>query len=135
MELMEMQEVNTRKLKQKASEETDRRNDPRKRTSDYFIVIDVQCRSALGRIMNMSRRGMMLISEEPVETHQTFQCELKLPSPVNGRESVSFVARSVWCRHNELFGLYQTGYKIQPIEKADEPTLNKFMKLFLVDEK
>ena len=97
------------------------RQQVRKKTSDYFIVYNRVTDEMVGRILDLSETGAMMITakEMPVPNH--LQCRMHLPDRINGKPIVVFDIESKWCRRNIRFDWYETGYQFVNIsDEAQE---------------
>lgn len=90
----------------------DKRNTPRGRTSDYFLIYNSATDELVGRVLNMTVDGAMLISEEPVDPNIVIPCRLTLPEPINGCQEIIFDMESRWSCENRQASWYETGYKL-----------------------
>lgn len=98
----------------------DRRAHERKRIYYHLSVFDRMMNQAIGRIVNMSISGVMMVSKEPVELPCIFSCRVKLPRKLNGLDQLEFDAQAKWCRFNSLTGLYETGYHLLNLTPDNE---------------
>jgi hypothetical protein len=97
----------------------DQRKLARRRTSDYFIVYERETGRIVGRLVNLTIAGAMIIGEESVEVSTLIKCRLRLPEPVEGRQEILFDAECRWNRRNEHNDWWETGYKFVNISDAD----------------
>ncbi|MCB2229166.1 PilZ domain-containing protein [bacterium] len=94
-------------------------HNPRRWTSDYFVVFDRDSNEPLGRVLNFSDTGLLLMSAEPIKVPQVLFCRLLLPHPVNGVTEIFFDAESRWTRHNAKADWYETGFHITAMAEQD----------------
>ena len=83
----------------------------RKRTSDYFLVYNRDTDELIGRLINLTTEGAMLISDDPIDVPTISKCKMVLPEEIEGCKEVTFDAKSKWCKRNEDFHWYETGYQ------------------------
>jgi len=100
---------------------SDKRKVPRKIANEVLEVFDQLTGANLGRVVNISAEGLMLISGEPIDTGSVYQLDLKLPNPINKRGTISFGAESVWTTPTTQPGSYWTGFRI--IDASDDSVL------------
>lgn len=67
----------------------------------------------LGRVVNMSINGLMLVSDQPVEFPKLFSCRIELPEEILESRELIFDAESKWCNKNEALNCYETGFLIR----------------------
>jgi len=90
----------------------DRRRQPRKIADEIIEVYDLNTDRHLGRVVNLSHEGMMLISPDPMESNLVFQLELVLEHPQHGERKMRFGAESLWCSEANRPHHYWTGFRI-----------------------
>lgn len=73
------------------------RRTPRKRLQQFLLVLDRNSRQTLGRLVDISSSGMMLICSAPVPLEQTFQLEISPPED-SALPPIPVEARSIWVR-------------------------------------
>ncbi len=89
----------------------ERRDNDRKQLTDYFIVFDRATGRMVGRMIDLSLTGAMIISEDPIQTPTTFACRMDFPEEVQGYHQVTFDLESKWCERNDAIGMYETGHQ------------------------
>ena len=99
---------------------TDNRKKIRRRTSGYYIVYDRNTDEMIGRILDLSETGAMMITakEMPVPSHR--QCRMHLPERIKGKPVIVFDLQSKWCRKNNRFDWYETGYEFVNVTSETE---------------
>jgi hypothetical protein len=104
----------------RGAEMRERRAHVRKKIYEQLMVYDRLINQSVGRVVNMSVSGIMLVSEDPVELPCIFSCRAKLPRKINGNDKLVFDAQAKWCRFNSLTGLYETGYRFLNLTPENE---------------
>lgn len=51
---------------------------------------------SLGHLVDITTKGMMLISEKPLETDAIYQLRMHLPKEIDGGGHVDYRARALW---------------------------------------
>jgi hypothetical protein len=99
---------------------TDNRKKIRRQTSGYYIVYDRNTDEMIGRILDLSESGAMMITakEMPVPCHR--ECRMHLPERIKGKPVIAFDLQSKWCRKNNRFDWYETGYEFVNITAETE---------------
>jgi len=105
----------------------ERRKYERRRPGHYSAVYDRDTQKILGRLANVSTEGFMLISEQPIESDRGFRCRVILPEEMNAGTSVSFDARSLWCKEGSAprtfnNGLHFTNISLKEVELLERLT-------------
>ncbi|HET8731415.1 MAG TPA: PilZ domain-containing protein [Moraxellaceae bacterium] len=99
----------------------------RLRLQQFLPVVERHTREPLGRMVDLSITGMMLIATQELPVGQIFEIEIRTPEghPV---PPVQLVAESVWCRtapnNPRHFGV---GFRFQDESAAAQPLLEQLM--------
>jgi hypothetical protein len=78
-----------------------------------MVVFDTSTNLPMGQVVNMSQRGMQLMTEQPVETNKLYYCRMPLPETILGSDEIFFDADCRWCCMNESTGWYDSGYRLR----------------------
>ncbi len=97
----------------------EQRQTPRKVANEVLIIADQITGSHIGRVVNISAEGFMLLSDEPVITGSVYQLDLLLPEPKEEREKLSFAAEAIWCTEASQPESYWSGFHIIDIDVDD----------------
>lgn len=107
----------------------ERRNEQRWNIKNPLRVFDENTNKLLGRAINISMKGLRLISEEPLplDEHYDLVVEINLKSEnIPTKAMVSMRALSIWSEKGEL-DLYQTGFHIFSMPKNSTSTLEELI--------
>ena len=96
----------------------EKRKTPRKIADEVLEISDHLTRTLLGRVVNISTEGLMMLSDEAFTAGSIYQLDLKLPQPIRASSLVSFGAEAVWTTPSAQPGSHWTGFRI--IDIADE---------------
>jgi len=105
----------------------DRRKHPRVPAPFEINVFDKNTGEYIGRLINLSREGIMLIGGKPMEINCIYECRMTLPVSIYGKNEITFDAVCLWSDKIKDSARYQGGFSIKnaPIE------LRELMKLVL----
>ena len=78
----------------------------------YLAVYDRETSQPLGRVIDITTKGLKLCAEQPVETDRTYQLTMRLPGHAGTNEHVEFEARIIWCRPDINPDLYAVGLSL-----------------------
>jgi len=98
---------------------TEKRQFTRRHTFYYSRIFDEDTHELKGRLVDITTNGMKLISDEPIETDRTFQLRMVLPVGIEGKKSISFGAKSKWCKKASNPDLYDSGFQLVSISPAN----------------
>ena len=90
----------------------ERRNLERRHLIYYLRIFDRDTDRAIGRLCDITPEGIMMISENTIETDKLFNLRLVLPEQFWGIEEYAFEAESVWCKPDDIPQFYNTGFKL-----------------------
>lgn len=66
----------------------------------------------IGRLVNVHAEGLMLMGDAALAADKLYQLDLRLPQPVNGRNSVHVGIDCLWTRGSEDTAKYWSGCQI-----------------------
>ncbi len=101
----------------------EKRKAPRKKAPEKITVYDQATENAIGQVVNMSTRGMLLISDHPLPVDGVFQFRIALPEPIAGADSLDFGAESLWGSPAMDENYFWTGFQIIDISESDSRIL------------
>ncbi|MEW5794798.1 MAG: PilZ domain-containing protein [Candidatus Zixiibacteriota bacterium] len=90
----------------------ERRKNERHSSRKYLKVHDHSTRELLGRLVNLSSDGAMLITPGPVKVSGTRRCAVQLVDQIMGRDEIIFDAECRWCRKNVKEDRWESGYRL-----------------------
>jgi hypothetical protein len=97
----------------------EQRHCPRKVANEILIIADQITGNHIGRVVNISSEGMMLLSDEPMVTGSVYQLDLILPNPQGDKEKIAFAAEAVWCTEASQPESFWSGFHIIDIAAED----------------
>jgi hypothetical protein len=97
----------------------EQRQTPRTVVDQVLEVNDQVTGTSLGRVVNISAEGFMLLSEEPVITGSVYQLSLITPQSSTIKEPIKFGAEAVWCSEASQPESYWSGFRIIDIATED----------------
>lgn len=103
----------------------DQRKTPRKTTNQVLEVTDQITGVQIGRVVNISAEGLMLLGQESIIAGSVYQLELPLKSSKGALTKISFGAEAVWTMEATQPESFWTGFHIIDISNED---------LLLIDE-
>jgi hypothetical protein len=96
----------------------------------YLRVYGKKSKQMVGHVVNITKEGIMLISEDPIETDGYFQFRMALPEAIKESREISFEAKSVWCKKDNNPEFYNTGFRLTKISIGDLQIIEKLTKDF-----
>lgn len=71
--------------------------------------------NSIGRIVDITTEGIMLISEEPIAIDISYNLRMEFPKEIFGEERLDFTALSLWCKKDMNPDYYDTGFHIRNV--------------------
>jgi len=78
----------------------------------YLRVYDGISSRVVGHVVDITHRGLMLISDEPIAVQEEYRLRMKLPAISLVQEELIFNAVCRWCREDENPIFYVAGFQI-----------------------
>lgn len=97
----------------------EKRKSPRKVADEVLQVSDKITGSYIGRVVNISAEGLMLLSHEPIVMGSVYQLEMDIPEGGGDVKRVGFGAEAVWTTEATQPDSYWTGFRIIDISGED----------------
>jgi len=97
----------------------EQRSEQRTRLASSLAVYDGISSRLVGRLLDLTRKGMMLACREPVGVREEYRLRITLPVAVAGREELSIRAVCRWCREGDEEGFFVAGFLFQELLPAD----------------
>ncbi len=97
----------------------DRRKHERKSLADHLNIYCGNAEQPIGRLVNITPDGFMMRSRRLFEAQHTFHFNINLPGFFFRRKHITFTAVSIWCRREDDFETFYTGFQLRVIEPKD----------------
>jgi hypothetical protein len=101
----------------------DQRKEERKKLDVVLCVTDLHTGREVGCLVDISPVGMMLVSQTPIPVNTVYQFSISLPMPINGEDSISFGAESLWNNMEEDSGHCWSGFQVIDISEAHQKVI------------
>ncbi len=108
----------------------ERRKVKRSNSVFYLEVFEEETKSFVGRLINITKDGMMLESQEPIEVKKGYRLCMELPNSLVSKPKITFDAKSVWCRKEGDFETYNAGFQLQNLDTKVAKKVNELMEKF-----
>ena len=82
-------------------------------------IFDTDSKKTLGHLVDISTRGMMMISEKPVPSDRDFSLGIELPATIADSEEITFSARCLWCKKDFNPDFYLSGFQIEELNPEE----------------
>jgi hypothetical protein len=98
----------------------------------YLKVFDTRTRQYIGHLSDITTEGVMVKSDQWLETGIEYHLKIELPTPVRNREIIEFRCRSVWCRKKPKSAYFSTGFQILEISSEDKEVIEYLINTYKI---
>ncbi len=78
----------------------------------YLRVFNKETGELLGNLVDISTRGIMMVSDNPIQVGETYHLRMVLPETVDGTREIEFEAQSRWCKNDTNPDFFDTGFEL-----------------------
>ena len=103
----------------------DGRKYTRRRASDYLLVTDDDSGLTLGRIINMSPKGIMVMSSDALSVGKPYQLTIKLPARTFATPQLQMAAECRWSNFEKRADIWENGLEIREISLDNRKLLQQ----------
>jgi len=89
----------------------DMRKRPRKNTPHHIQALDGESGRAIGRIVDITCDGMMVVAGKPLTPGHRLTVRINLPGMVQNRSEMVLQAETVWCNQDQNPRFFRIGFK------------------------
>ena len=89
----------------------------------YMKVSESDSEEHLGYLIDVSKEGFKLLSEDHIPTGTELSCTVHLPDDLKGWKELSFKAKACWSGKDVNPDYYASGYHIDEIEPDGETVI------------
>ncbi|MBU8872038.1 MAG: PilZ domain-containing protein [Gemmatimonadales bacterium] len=106
------------------------RRRPRKNTPHLVKVLDAETGESLGRVVDITADGMMLVTDHAYDQGHIIKARLILPVMVQARTDVDLEAEAVWCKQDSNPSYFKVGFHFLNLAGEDGFLLEDVMQKF-----
>ncbi|NQU63742.1 MAG: hypothetical protein HQ517_05600 [SAR324 cluster bacterium] len=88
--------------------------------------------TVLGDLADVTKEGIMLISDEPIQEKTMFQLRIVLPEEIEGKKAINFQAESTRCAGTIHENIFTTGFKIKELDEDNLAIINGLITKYAV---
>jgi len=104
------------------------RESERTRLVFHLRVFEGRNRRFLGQLADITTKGLMLITENPILPNRRFSLIMDLPKHDTGRLAIR--AQSKWCRQDKAGEFYRAGFLMEEIPALDLALVRRLVRDF-----
>jgi len=91
----------------------EQRSEPRVTLSRSVPVRDAHTAEPLGRLINLSRHGFMVLSAAHLAPGRAYRLTAALETPAAGENELTLTGRCIWCQQASGTDSYGAGFSIE----------------------
>ena len=95
--------------------------------NEALEVLDVHAEQCLGRLVDISAEGLMVLSPAEIPLQQIFQLEIALPVQVAGCERLTLGVESLWCRESNNGEQYWAGFHVIDLSEDAQACIERLV--------
>ena len=84
----------------------------------YLRVFDGLSNKILGHLIDISEKGVLLMTDEPVELNENHRLRIQLPAFIRDRHEIMLNGTSRWCRQDLEQNRYLTGFQMNNVDAS-----------------
>jgi len=96
----------------------------------YLRVFERGSGRLVGHLVDITTEGVMLLSEEPIETERVFYFRMTLPAEIRKSAHLTFNAKSIWCKQDDSPDFYATGFSFEEITSEDKLVIENLIQAY-----
>lgn len=112
------------------TEAAEQRRAKREQTIFYLEVIDAEIDQPIGRLVDITTEGVMVVHDSPLAVHREYQVKILLPRELNGSSTIEFKAECRWCRLSVNQDYFDAGLRIVEVSNNDRIRMEMVMKYY-----
>ena len=93
----------------------------------YLTVLDRDTEKHIGYLVDITTKGIMLMSEYPIEVGTILQLKILLQTDMSQNEYLHFDAKTMWCRKSINENSYDTGLELLNVRAEDFAEIEKII--------
>lgn len=96
----------------------------------YMRIYDVATRQQIGNLVDITPRGIMIVSDHPFPKGQITRLRMELTAEVSEKPYMEFSVRSRWCEPDINPSMYNSGFEILELPPDDIEIINRIIDEF-----
>ncbi len=108
----------------------DQRKYPRRHLMYYLEVMDLQTGEVIGRLVDITLVGMMIVSAKELPEHRPVTLRITLPEEFEEADHIDLQCESIWCHKDVNPGFYATGFCFETADLETINLINRIIKQF-----
>ena len=109
------------------AEQTEKRRRKRRHLLYYLKVFDRDSHDLIGEIIDITTDGFKLISDRPIELHNTYHFQVELPGELMHRTELNLSVESMWHNKDINPDYYDTGFRMLHLPETEAAAIESLI--------
>jgi hypothetical protein len=93
----------------------------------YLEVFDQESGELLGHLVDITTRGMKLVSKQRLSADKVYHLRMALPGELFQEKEFRFTARSLWTTNDINPDFYDTGFEVSQLDERAKDIIAKLI--------
>jgi hypothetical protein len=93
----------------------------------YLEVHDVESGNLLGHLVDITTRGIKLVSKEKIPLNRTYILQLQLPAGYFKESEIHFEGKTLWSSNDVNPDFFDTGFEVTSLSLEERKILRKLI--------
>ncbi|MBU0483277.1 MAG: PilZ domain-containing protein [Proteobacteria bacterium] len=94
----------------------------------YLEVYDYKSNELVGHLVDITPKGIKLVSKKPIETGKAFILQMMLPEGYFKHKLLKFECESQWCKNDVNPDFFVTGFAVKDVDLEAKEIILKLIK-------
>lgn len=104
----------------------DQRLEPRTHLIYYLRVFDPKTHSLFGHVVDLSKNGLLITSDKPMERHSQYRLEIEDVSMIDRLHTIGINVECRWCQPDQSNELFDAGFRLVQHSTQVDDMLNNY---------
>jgi hypothetical protein len=100
----------------------------------YLRIYDGLTARILGHLVDLSEKGMLLISDNPIPVNEEYRLRMRLPTQIKEQNEIVFAATSRWCKSDANPDFYLAGFQMHNLDASAGELIATLLRDFSYNE-
>lgn len=95
----------------------------------YLEVYDDDCNEMIGRLVDITTRGIKLVSKNIIPNNRKYSLRMMLPEGYFHTREIHFNAQSIWSSNDVNPDFYDTGFEVINLDREQRKIIRQLIEL------
>lgn len=100
----------------------------------YLRIYDGLSARILGHLVDLSEKGILLISDNPIPVNEEYRLRMRLPTQIKEQNEIVFAATSRWCKSDANPDFYLAGFQMHDLDASARELITTLLRDFSYNE-